>query len=90
MTLSGTAAEVRVALVDGKGKRLGTLVPGVATFDPGAAPTQSFSYVFVQPSFRWPRHAFFSAQWRSPTGGEVTMTSGSLQVLYDRDQDSRC
>jgi hypothetical protein len=90
MTLSGAAAEVRVALVNGRGKRLGTLAPGVTTFDPGAAPTQSFSYVFVQPPFRWPRHAFFSAQWRSPTGGEVTMTSGSLRILYDRDQDSGC
>jgi hypothetical protein len=90
MTLTGAPAEVRVSLENIRGKSLGTVEPGPAVFDPGSAPAQSFSYVFVRRPSNWPHRAFFSAEWRSPDGNDVTMKSGSIQVLYDREEGSDC
>ena len=58
--------------------------PAPARFVPDG--TESFSFTFVRPTIAFEAddtHSF-SVQWRSPSGQQVTMTSGVLNLLYER------
>jgi hypothetical protein len=57
--------------------------PGAARFDPGAV-TTSFSFTFVgrMGTFEGSDGHLFDVQWRSPTGGAVTLHRGNLNLLF--------
>jgi hypothetical protein len=80
VSINGAPVSIRVQ-VDGGG----VLQPVVAFFDP-ASGTTSFSYTFVgnAAEFEGNDNHAFSAQWRSSTGGVVTLNRGDVNLLFDR------
>ncbi|MEZ5098438.1 MAG: hypothetical protein R3C15_01215 [Thermoleophilia bacterium] len=75
LVLTGAPADVRVRLNDAT-----TVKPGSVRFDPGSG-TTGFSFTFVQPVSNGIQS--FDVQWRSPTGGAVTLARGDLNVLFE-------
>jgi hypothetical protein len=79
VTVSGAPVEFRV-IIDGVPEA--PMKPGPARFVPSG--TESFSYDFVgrtAPFEADDSHAF-NVQWRSPTGGNVTLRRGVLNLLF--------
>ena len=79
-TLRGAPVRFRV-VIDGT---TASMRPGAAQFMP--AGEESFSYTFVKttaPAEQGDTHVF-DVLWRSPTGNRVTLTSGDLNLLYQR------
>ncbi|MDQ3983450.1 MAG: hypothetical protein M3271_12290 [Actinomycetota bacterium] len=76
---SGAPVEVRVVHVGGD-----ALEPGTASFGPDEDAT-SFSHDFVMPGGRGVACRTLAVEWRSPTGGAVTLNHGSLIVDYRFD-----
>lgn len=81
MSLGATGAPVSVPVQVDFGP---VLQPVVAFFDPRSG-TTSFSYTFVGPApgFEANDNHTLSAQWRSSTGGVVTLNRGDINLLYD-------
>jgi hypothetical protein len=61
----------------------GPFRPGSARFVPTG--TESFSFTFVRETiaFEADDTHVFSVQWRSPTGGNVTLVQGVLNLVYE-------
>jgi hypothetical protein len=80
ISVNGAPVSIRVQQDSGP-----LLQPVVAYFDPGSG-TTSFSYTFVGNGAEFERNDnhVFSAQWRSSTGGVVTLNRGDMNVLFDR------
>lgn len=76
---SGAPVEIRVVHVGG-----GPLEPGTASFGPGGEAT-SFSHDFIMPGGRGVACRTLAVEWRSPSGGSVTLNHGSLIVDYRFD-----
>jgi hypothetical protein len=79
VTLSGAPVQFR-AIIDGVPEA--PMQPGTARFDPQG--TESFAYNFVGPTapFEADDTHSFAVQWRSPTGNQVTMQRGALNLLF--------
>jgi hypothetical protein len=77
---SGGAVEVRVTAAGGE-----VLSPGPVTFEGAGA----HSYTF---GFRGPKSAFcndVTVEWRSVTGAEITVQSGTTHVLYEKPETNK-
>ncbi len=60
--------------------------PGPTRFDPGPTGPNSFSYQWVERNDVAAPHANrIRLQWRSATGGEVTLLAGDMAVMYRTD-----
>ena len=60
--------------------------PGPTRFDPGSNGPTSFSYQWVERNDVAAPHAnLIRLQWRSATGGEVTLLAGDMAVTYRTD-----
>jgi hypothetical protein len=81
LTLRGGPAAFRV-VTDGVPEA--PMAPGPARFVPDG--TESFSYSFVGRTapFEADDDHRFNLQWRSPTGAEVTLRRGALNLQYER------
>ena len=81
VTMRGAPARFRV-VIDGAPQT--PMRPGAALFVPDGE--ESFSYTFVKGTapFEADDTHVFDVQWRSPTGNRVTLTSGDLNLLYQR------
>lgn len=82
LELSGGAVEVRVR-ADGK-----TLSPGPARIDSGEQQS-SHSFTFGR-ELRGRFSDDFDVEWRSATGGPVTLHDGTLRVLHGSLRNSGC
>lgn len=84
MELSGAPVDVRVRA------RRKVLRPSQVAFDPGASSRQGFSYTFVRDIRRL--NGPVAVEWRSTTGAEATMHSGTLRALFQarRGSNSAC
>lgn len=60
-----------------------SLRPGSVRFVPSG--TESFSFTFVRTTipFEGDDTHSFTVQWRSPTGGQVTLVNGVLNLVYE-------
>jgi hypothetical protein len=78
VTVSGAPVQFHVRIDSG-----GVMDPGAATFDPGAR-TRSFSFTFVGRlgAFEGSDGHTFDLQWRSPSGSQVTLRRGALNLLF--------
>lgn len=79
VTIEGAPARFRV-IID---TEEGPMFPGSARFVPSG--TESFSSTFVRRTFPFEAddtHTF-SVQWRSPSGRQVTLKHGVLNLLYE-------
>jgi hypothetical protein len=81
VTVSGAPVQFRV-VIDGVPEA--PMRPGAARFTPDG--TESFSYNFVARTapFEADDTHSFAVQWRSPTGADVTLLRGVLNLLYQR------
>jgi hypothetical protein len=85
ITVSGTFAGAPVELrLDSNPEYAGRDLfhPGVATFRPTGNRFESFSFTFVHPNPAAQPCDGYRLQWRSPTGGKVRFTGGSLVAHY--------
>jgi hypothetical protein len=80
VSVTGAPVSIRVQMDSAP-----VLQPVVAFFDPRSG-TTSFSYTFVgnAAGFEANDNHAFSAQWRSSTGGLVTLNRGDMNLLFDR------
>lgn len=79
ISVNGAPVSVRMAMDD-----VPAFEPAVAYFDPRSG-TTSFSYTFVANAldFEASDGHTFGVQWRSSTGGVVTLTRGDMNLLYE-------
>jgi hypothetical protein len=77
VNVTGAPLDVRAVIDSGK-----PMEPRIAHFDP--AGTTSFSYTFVDSvgPFEASNGHTYSVQWRSPTGGSVTLRRADMLVQY--------
>jgi hypothetical protein len=60
--------------------------PGPTRFDPGTGGPNSFAYQWVERDGSAATHSNdIQLQWRSATGGEVTLLRGDMSVAYHTD-----
>jgi hypothetical protein len=60
--------------------------PGPTRFDPGVGGPNAFSYQWVdQNETAAPHASLLQLQWRSPSGGAVSLLRGDMTVLYRTD-----
>jgi hypothetical protein len=60
--------------------------PGVTRFDPGPKGANSFSYLWVERNDVAATHAnHLVLQWRSPSGGSVSLLRGVMVATYQTD-----
>ena len=60
--------------------------PGPTRFDPGVGGPNAFSYRWVdQNETAAPHASLLRLQWRSPSGGAVSLLRGDMAVLYRTD-----
>jgi hypothetical protein len=79
VNLSGAPALFRVQIDSGA-----VFQPGPARFNPPRSGVQSFSYTFVDSAGTFEgsdSHAII-LQWRSLTGGSVSMTRGDINLIF--------
>jgi hypothetical protein len=83
-TVSG--APVRFRLVGTNvGEQTVVSNPGATRFDPGVGPN-AFTYQWVDQGDSAAAHAnLLRLQWRSPSGGDVSLLRGDMAVLYRTD-----
>jgi hypothetical protein len=83
--VSGAPARFRI-LSTNLGDQTFVSNPGATRFEPGASGPTSFSYQWVERDDVASPHAnFIRLQWRSPSGGQVSMLRGNMAVLYRTD-----
>lgn len=84
-TVSG--APVRFRLVSTNvGEQTTVAGPGATRFDPGAGGPNAFSYQWIDRNETAAPHAsLLQLQWRSPSGGAVSVLQGDMSVLYRTD-----
>ena len=84
-TVSG--APVRFRLISTNvGEQTVVANPGPTRFDPGVGGPNAFAYQWVDRNGTAATHAsLLQLQWRSPTGGAVSVLRGDMAVLYRTD-----
>jgi hypothetical protein len=84
-TVSG--APVRFRLISTNvGEQTIVARPGATRFDPGVGGPNAFSYQWIDRNETAAPHAsLLQLQWRSPTGGAVSVLNGDMAVLYRTD-----
>jgi hypothetical protein len=84
-TVSGAPVRFRIL-----GTNVGTQTvvsnPGPTRFDPGVGGPNAFTYQWVEQGDSAAPHAdLIQLQWRSPSGGAVSLLRGDMAVLYRTD-----
>jgi hypothetical protein len=84
-TVSG--APVRFRLISTNvGEQTIVAKPGATRFDPGVGGPNAFSYQWIDRNETAAPHAsLLQLQWRSPSGGAVSVLQGDMSVLYRTD-----
>jgi hypothetical protein len=84
-TVSG--APVRFRLISTNvGEQTIVARPGATRFDPGVGGPNAFSYQWIDRNETAAPHAsLLQLQWRSPSGGAVSVLQGDMVVLYRTD-----
>jgi hypothetical protein len=84
-TLSGAPVRFRL-LSTNVGDQTVVSSPGPTRFDPGVGGPNAFSYQWVDRNTTATPHAsLLQLQWRSPSGGAVSLLRGDMVVLYRTD-----
>lgn len=79
VTVGGSPVNFR-AIIDGVPEA--PMRPGTARFDPSGDESFSFTWVANTAPFEDDDSHVFGIQWRSPTGGTVSLYRGALNLLY--------
>lgn len=79
VTVGGAPVNFR-AVIDGVPEA--PMRPGTARFDPNGDESFSFTWVGNTAPFEDDDSHVFGIQWRSPTGGTVSLYRGALNLLY--------
>jgi hypothetical protein len=83
--VSGAPARFRILSTNIGGQTF-VSEPGPTRFDPGANGPNSFSYQWIERNdVATPHSNSIRLQWRSATGGAVTMLRGDMSLLYRTD-----
>jgi len=82
-----TGAPVRFRLLSTNvGEQTIVASPGPTRFDPGVGGPNAFSYQWIDRNETAAPHAtLLQLQWRSPSGGAVSVLQGDMSVLYRTD-----
>ena len=84
-TVSGAPVRFRL-LSTNVGEQTTVSSPGPTRFDPGVGGPNAFSYQWVDQNETAAAHAsLLQLQWRSPSGGAVSLLRGDMAVLYRTD-----
>ena len=84
-TISGAPVRFRVVSTN-VGEQTTVSQPGATRFDPGTGGPNAFSYQLIDRNQIGATHATrIRLQWRSPTGGAVTLLNGDMAVSYRTD-----
>lgn len=84
-TVSGAPVPFRVISTN-VGEQTIVSQPGPTGFDPGTGGPNAFAYQWVdQNETAAPHASLIQLQWRSPSGGAVSLLRGDLSVLYRTD-----
>jgi hypothetical protein len=78
--ISGAPAEFRVSTAEYARQKYKVVGPGSVYFDPMGG-TNSFSFTFMKDATS-PGNREMILEWKSPTGGEVTLEKLSVVVIY--------
>jgi len=84
-TVSGAPVRFRL-LSTNVGEQTIVASPGATRFDPGVGGPNAFSYQWIDRNETAAPHAtLLQLQWRSPSGGAVSVLQGDMSVLYRTD-----
>ena len=84
-TVSGAPVRFRI-LTTNVGTQTDVSTPGPTRFVPGVSGPNAFSYQWLEQGDSAAAHAdLIQLQWRSPSGGAVSLLRGDMAVLYRTD-----
>jgi hypothetical protein len=84
-TVSGAPVRFRIFTTN-VGEQTAVANPGPTRFDPGVGGPNAFAYQWVDRNETAAPHAsLIQLQWRSPSGGAVSLLRGDMTVLYRTD-----
>lgn len=84
-TVSGAPVRFRL-LSTNVGEQTVVASPGPTRFEPGAVGPNAFTYQWIDRNETAAPHAsLLQLQWRSPSGGAVSLLRGDMAVLYRTD-----